>query len=77
LHGRLLAEQSDRSARKIAALIDKIQSDTQRAVEAIEAMAEDVSGSTSIVREAGAAFSQIVSSMGEINIQVQEVSAVT
>ncbi|HZG13646.1 MAG TPA: HAMP domain-containing methyl-accepting chemotaxis protein [Candidatus Bathyarchaeia archaeon] len=74
---RNLAEQSDRSARHIASLVEKIQADTAHAVEAIQAMAGDVNEGTVIVREAGGAFEQIVRSMGEINEQVQEVSAIT
>ncbi|MDD4588312.1 MAG: methyl-accepting chemotaxis protein [Heliobacteriaceae bacterium] len=71
---RKLAEQSEESARKIAELIQKIQGDTDRAVEAMHKESQDVQLGKKVVHEAGAAFEQISQAAAAVSNQIQEVS---
>lgn len=74
---RKLAEQSEQSAGKITALIQEIQSDTIRSVEAMEKGTKDVEAGMDIVEHAGTTFESIVNAAKQVAEQIQEVSAAT
>lgn len=57
---RKLAEQSEESARQIAALIDDIQKETLHAVRAMTSVDEEVNAGMKVVKQAGDAFNQIL-----------------
>jgi methyl-accepting chemotaxis protein len=71
---RKLAEQSQEAAKQIAALIGKIQSDTDRAVAAMSTGNREVRLGTEVVNTAGKAFSQIQSLSSQVSVQVQGIS---
>ncbi|MFM1655737.1 methyl-accepting chemotaxis protein [Brevibacillus sp. B_LB10_24] len=72
---RKLAEQSRESANEINELLRQIQEDTSAAVQAMERGQTESSHGMEAVREAGAAFEQIVKGINDITFQMQEVSA--
>lgn len=74
---RKLAEQSAKSAEEIASLIRSIQTETQEAVELMEAGSQEVSQGIKAVHLAGDSFRQIRSSVLGVADQIQEVSAAT
>jgi len=72
---RKLAEQSERSAAQIAELIQEIQENTARAVEAMGVSTQEVETGLQLVDAAGAAFQQILEATQHVADQVQEISA--
>ncbi|GED60933.1 methyl-accepting chemotaxis protein [Brevibacillus formosus] len=74
---RKLAEQSDESARQIANLIQEIQTDTNKAVNSMDSVNQDVQVGLSTVLESGEAFQRILQEIQQITDQIQEVSAVS
>lgn len=72
---RKLAEQSERSAAQITELIQEIQRDTARAVEAMTVSSGEVATGLTLVEEAGLAFQRILSAADHVAAQIQEISA--
>lgn len=73
---RKLAEQSARSASEITALLHGIQEESQRSVEAMAEVAQEVELGSTMVEQAGASFRSITSLIEELDGQLQNVSAV-
>ena len=72
---RKLAEQSQEAAKQIADLIGDIQGDTDKAVLAMNDGTREVKVGADVVNNAGRAFKEIVSLIGEVSSQVGEISA--
>ena len=72
---RKLAEQSQEAAKQIASLISEIQLDTGNAVIAMNEGTREVKVGAEVVNNAGQAFKEIVSLIGEVSSQVREISA--
>lgn len=70
---RKLAEQSQTAAKQIALLIQEIQSETNRAVQAMEAGTSEVKLGAKVVNHAGEAFSEIVQLIDEVAEQVKDI----
>lgn len=70
-----LAEQSNRSASRIAELILAIQSDSKQAVTAMNLGLGEIHEGTRSIHEAGANFEQIVSAAEHLSKQMQELAA--
>ena len=73
---RKLAEQSHDAAKKIAALINEIQGDTDKAVIAMSEGTREVEIGTEVVTTAGHAFEEIAILVTEVSNQVKQTSAV-
>ncbi len=73
---RKLAENSQEAAKQIATLINEIQGDTGKAVEAMNNGAREVQIGTGMVTEAGNAFKEIAGLVTAVASQVQEISTV-
>jgi methyl-accepting chemotaxis protein len=71
---RKLAEQSQEAAKHIASLIGAIQSDTDKAVTAMNDGTREVKNGAEVVNVAGRAFKEIVASIGEMSQQIREIS---
>lgn len=71
---RKLAEQSQEAAKHIASLISAIQSDTDKAVTAMNDGTREVKNGAEVVNVAGRAFKEIVASIGEMSQQIREIS---
>lgn len=71
---RKLAEQSQVAAKQIEDLIKDIQSETDKAVLAMDAGTSKVKVGTNVVNEAGLSFNKIVDMIAELSQQVQEIS---
>ncbi|MBD8035789.1 methyl-accepting chemotaxis protein [Solibacillus sp. A46] len=74
---RKLAEESNRSANQIVTLTNGIQQDTKNAERAIEDSLDNVEKGVEIIGFAGQSFEKIVGAIGEMKIQIEDVSAVT
>lgn len=72
---RKLAEQASQSSSQIAELIQEIQMDTNRSVEAMSFVKQEVNAGLSAVEDTDQSFARILDSMKEITVQIQEVSA--
>ena len=72
---RKLAEQSQEAAKQIATLISEIQSETDKAVVAMNDGTREVKVGAEVVNSAGQAFKQIVLLVNEESAQVKEISA--
>lgn len=72
---RKLAEQSQAAAKQIASLITAIQSETDRAVAAMNEGSREVKTGAEVVNNAGYAFKNIASLIGEVSTQTKEISA--
>lgn len=72
---RKLAEESGEAAKRIAALINEVQAEANRAVTAMNDGTREVKQGTQIVASAGDAFKQIIQSFSLVNQQIQEMSA--
>ncbi len=72
---RKLAEESQNAAKQIAELIQGIQKDTDKAVAAMNAGAQEVRIGTEVVTGAGEAFKEIVELVSQVSGQVREISA--
>jgi len=71
---RKLAEQSQVAAKQIADLIGQIQTDTAKAVSAMNGGAREVQLGTQVVNTAGESFNEIASLVTNISEQVKEIS---
>lgn len=74
---RKLAEQSAQSAKKVSLLITNMNKDTNRSVNRMNVVVENVQSGILLVREAGEAFERILFSIEEITRQIEEVSSVS
>lgn len=72
---RKLAEQSANSAKKITALIQDVQDDTDKAVKSFQTEALLVDDSSKLVVNMGDIFQEILTQTGNVSSSVQEVSA--
>ncbi|HWR44113.1 MAG TPA: methyl-accepting chemotaxis protein [Sporomusa sp.] len=72
---RKLAEQSQEATKQIAALIGKIQGDTDKAVMAMEAGTREAKAGTAVINTTGEAFRSIVSLIEQESSQIREISA--
>ncbi|CVK19125.1 Methyl-accepting chemotaxis protein McpB [Sporomusa sphaeroides DSM 2875] len=72
---RKLAEQSQEAAKRIAGLIQEIQTDTDQAVLSMSEGTREVKLGTKVVNTAGQSFNQIATLVGELSAQRQEISA--
>jgi methyl-accepting chemotaxis protein len=72
---RKLAEQSQEAAKQIAAMIGEIQSDTDKAVDAMGAGTREFKVGAEVVATAGHSFQAIVKLVTEVAAQVREISA--
>jgi len=72
---RKLAEQSQDAAKQIAALITEIQSNTDKAVVAMDEGTKEVRVGAKVVNDAGQAFQDILKSVNEVSGQMREISA--
>ncbi len=70
---RKLAEQSQDATKQITSLIEEIQSDTQKAVDAMEEGTHEVKIGTEVVTLAGEAFEHIEALVNQVSDQVQEI----
>ncbi|CUH94886.1 hypothetical protein P22_0952 [Propionispora sp. 2/2-37] len=74
---RKLAEQSQEAAKKIAELIGEIQSETDKAVLAMDDGTREVQTGAEVVNKAGIAFREIAELVTLVSSQVKEISAAT
>jgi len=72
-----LAEESGKSAEKIADLVHYIQNETMTAVQAISEGERNVQAGINVVKETGELFYSILDATDSITSQIQEVSAAT
>ncbi len=72
---RKLAEQSEEAAKKIASLIGEIQTETDKAVEAMNNGTQEVKTGADVVDAAGAAFREIADLVTDVSDQVKQMSA--
>lgn len=72
---RKLAEQSQDAAKQIAALISEIQSDTDKAVVAMEDGTREVKLGAEVVNDSGKAFQEIANMVTNVSEQTKEISA--
>ena len=71
---RKLAEQSEESAKQIAMLIGEIQTETDKAVSAMDDGTKEVKLGTEVVNESGQAFQEITTLVARVSAQIQEMS---
>ncbi|BBH20396.1 methyl-accepting chemotaxis protein [Paenibacillus baekrokdamisoli] len=74
---RKLSEQTKHSAEKVREIIEEMQGETEAAAKSVESGSKAVYASTTLVEQAGEAFTGIVSEIQHIVSQIQEVSAVS
>ena len=72
---RKLAEESQTAAGEIAGLIGQIQSETERAVELVEAGARRSDDGAATVAEAAAAFATLRDGIGDVDREVEAIAA--
>ena len=72
---RKLAEQSQGSAKQIAYLIDEIQSETDKAVDAMNNGTREVKIGGEVANQAGQAFGEIASLIEQVSKQVSDIAA--
>lgn len=72
---RKLAEQSQEAAKQIAELITAIQTDTDKAVVAMDAGTHEVREGAEVVNTASTAFREIIGLVEQVSGQIREVSA--
>lgn len=72
---RKLAEQSEEAAKKIASLISEIQTDTDKAVDAMNNGTREVKIGAEVVNAAGVSFREIAALVTEVSDQVKQMSA--
>ena len=72
---RKLAEQSQDAAKQIAELIGQIREDTDKAVTAMNEGTHEVKTGIEVVNAAGKTFDEIVSLIGRVSDQVNDISA--
>lgn len=71
---RKLAEQSEEAAKKIAALIQAVQNETDTVVDAMKNGTEEVKKGTKVVDTAGASFHEISTLIDTVSTQVGDIS---
>jgi methyl-accepting chemotaxis protein len=71
---RKLAEESSSAAGTIARLIDQIQAETGRAVEAVESGAQRSDEGATIVQDARSAFEQIADSVRDVTERIERIT---
>jgi len=71
---RKLAEQSEEAAKKIASLIGEIQTDTDKAVEAMNNGTREVKTGADVVNAAGVSFREIADLVTEVSDQIKQMS---
>jgi methyl-accepting chemotaxis protein len=71
---RKLAEDSNQAAQKIAALIQKNQTDMQQAISATSANSQGAEEGIKVVGLAGDSFQNIASSVEQLSAQIQEIA---
>lgn len=71
---RKLAEQSEEAAKKIAALIQAVQNETDTVVDAMKNGTEEVKKGTKVVDTAGASFHEISNLIDTVSTQVGDIS---
>ncbi|HWR38141.1 MAG TPA: methyl-accepting chemotaxis protein [Patescibacteria group bacterium] len=74
---RRLAEQSQEAAKQIAALIGEIQSETDKAVDAMTSGNREVKRGSETVTSAGQAFQQIVNAIEQVSGEINTISTAT
>lgn len=74
---RKLAEESQESTKRISDLIEQIQSDTDKAVNAMKSGTNEVKKGMEVVSEAGESFGTISKYVDRITGQIQEISDTT
>ena len=74
---RKLADQSKKASDQIIELIQKIQDDTNRSVEAMEGVTQEVQTGKVVVNQAGEAFASILKAAQHVAEQIHEVSAIS
>lgn len=72
---RKLAEQSQEAAKQIAELINKVQADTDSAVEAMNQGAKEVALGSRVVNSAGETFGEIAGLINETAAEISEISS--
>lgn len=72
---RKLAEQSQEATKRIAALIHEIQSDTDKAVVAMNEGTREVDIGTEVVSSAGNSFKEIAELISQVSDQVNKISS--
>jgi methyl-accepting chemotaxis protein len=72
---RKLAEQSAQSAKQITELITAIQTETGKAIQAMEISMQEVTEGTDVIHSAGESFEKIQQAVSGVAAQVQEVTA--
>ena len=72
---RKLAEQSQDAAKQIAGLINEIQVDTGKAVNAMKEGTREVKAGSEAVQDTGRTFDDIVNLVGQVSEQVNDISA--
>jgi methyl-accepting chemotaxis protein len=70
---RKLAERSSRATKEIAALIDEVQRETQKAVDAMESGASKVDAGSGLAQESAAALDDISSAAVARNVALEDV----
>jgi len=71
---RKLAEESNKAAQGIGALIQRNQSNMEQAVSVTQAGAEGIKAGIEVVNSTGAAFEQIVAAITKLSEQIKEIS---
>lgn len=74
---RKLAEESKESAEQITALIERIQHETDEAVNKMKRGQEETEAGVAVIHRAGAAFERILAAIEEVSSQIQQVSTVS
>ena len=72
---RKLAEQSEEAAQKISGLIGEIQTDTDKAVEAMSNGTREVKTGAEVVNAAGDSFREIAALVAEVSDQIKQMSS--
>ena len=72
---RKLAEQSSEAAEQIKVRIASIQQDTEDAVNAMQSGTDEVKAGTGAIREVGVQFTEILSMVNDIRIQMDEINS--
>ncbi|WP_234082781.1 methyl-accepting chemotaxis protein [Azonexus sp. R2A61] len=72
---RKLAERTTQSTAEISAMVDSIQSGTQRAVEGMESGLRQVGDSVTLARQAREAFDRMNASSQEVNAVVRQIAS--
>lgn len=71
---RKLAEQSAGAAKEIYELINSVQTESQKAVAAVESGVSDVTQGVAVVNDVGRSFAGIIDAVNKLNGQIREVS---